>query len=153
MNEEEVTKSILSKLRSDSWTIISFDFPQSGTGKTLHPNGSSNKNEGSIIPDIIAVRNNTCLIFENKSFCCKNDFDKLYDMKIKQNYSQSLEKLLKEHNIRNYYYIIGMPIRFENKIVSDLYSKVDAVCFVDENRGIKIITDSKNVLQELCDTF
>ena len=45
MNEEEVTKSILSKLRSDSWTIISFDFPQSGTGKTLHPNESSNKNE------------------------------------------------------------------------------------------------------------
>ena len=153
MNEEEVTKSILSKLKSDSWTIISFDFPQSGTGKTLHPNESSNKNEGSIIPDIITIRNNTCIIFENKSFCCKNDFDKLYNMKMKQNYSQSLEKLLKGHDIKNYYYIIGMPILFEKKITPDLYLKVDAVYLVDENRNVKITTNSKNVSQVLNDTL
>ena len=66
MTEEEITKSILKWLIENNWEIICFDFPKSGTGIFLHPNGSSNKNKDSINIDIIAIKNGISLFFENK---------------------------------------------------------------------------------------
>jgi len=78
MTEEQVTKAILSAFIESNWNIISYDFPQSGTGKMLHPNGyNEHKNIGSIIPDIIAVKESTCLFMENKNRVDKNDFFKI----------------------------------------------------------------------------
>ena len=66
MTEEQVTKSLLKWLSDHQWEIICFDFPQSGTGRFLHPNGDTNKNKDTINPDIVAVKDNICLFFENK---------------------------------------------------------------------------------------
>ena len=53
MREEKVTISILKWLKKNDWKIISYDFPQSGTGLLIHPNstiGRTSKNKGGIIP-------------------------------------------------------------------------------------------------------
>ena len=39
MKEEQVTKAVLKWLIANKWEIVCFDFPQSGTGRILHPNG------------------------------------------------------------------------------------------------------------------
>ena len=38
LTEEQATKAILDWLEENGWKIICFDFPQSGTGVSLHPN-------------------------------------------------------------------------------------------------------------------
>ena len=50
MREEKVTKNILDWLEENGWTIICYDFPQSGTGVLLHLNNSNRteKNKGGI---------------------------------------------------------------------------------------------------------
>ena len=76
MREEKVTITMLKWLQSNDWQIVCFDFPQSGTGVSLHPNQNireKTKNKGAIIPDIIANKNAKSLFFsignvERRSF-------------------------------------------------------------------------------------
>ena len=63
MTEEQVTKALLQYLTDNGWHIVCFDFPQSGTGRVLHPNNADGeKNKDSIIPDIVAIKNNISLL-------------------------------------------------------------------------------------------
>ena len=80
MQEEQVTKSILKWLIENGWNIVCFDFPQSGTGHFLHPNGTNHKNKDSINPDIVAVKGNTCLFFENKARFYYPDYQKQHEL-------------------------------------------------------------------------
>lgn len=64
MREEQVTKFILKWLLDTNWEIVCFDFPQSGTGHFLHPNGSTDKNKDTINPDIVAVKDKYCLFLK-----------------------------------------------------------------------------------------
>lgn len=111
MTEEQVTKLLLEWLISNNWDIISFDFPQSGTGKHLHPNKdfrqSGTKNEKSFIPDIVTVKDGVALFFENKNRFFLDDFIKLNNIKIEKNYSESINKLLSKYSVDNIYYGIG----------------------------------------------
>ena len=68
ITEEQLTKALLLWLEAHGWIIICFDFPQSGTGIALHRNkqSGSSKNKGSFIPDIVVIKNETVLFFENK---------------------------------------------------------------------------------------
>ena len=83
MSEERVTKEIIKYLKKNDWLILSYDFPQSGTGTLILPdNSSSEKNKDSIIPDIIAIKDNKCIFFEDvtnsayTSDCPRIKFDK-----------------------------------------------------------------------------
>ena len=91
MTEEQVTKTVLDWLIGNNWEIITYDFPQSGTGKYLHPNkeirNRETKNEKSFIPDIVAVRNTTALFFENKNRFFLDDFIKLKNIREDNIYS------------------------------------------------------------------
>lgn len=112
MREEKVTINILKWLEKNGWTILCYDFPQSGTGMQLHVNSSGNrstKNIGVIIPDIIAIRGGVAVFFENKDRFVLADFDKIRMIKTTGNYSQSLDKMLKAHNIHQIYFGIGIP--------------------------------------------
>ena len=85
MREEKITINIIKWLESNGWEIICYDYPQSGTGRMIHPNRNVNekkKTEGAIIPDIIAVKNSISILFENKDKFVKSDFIKV--AKIKQ---------------------------------------------------------------------
>jgi hypothetical protein len=72
------------------------DFPQSGTGILLHKNSLSRhqKNRGGIIHDIIAKKSNVVVYFENKDRYYEDDFTKTEDLKVKNEYTESLTKLL-----------------------------------------------------------
>lgn len=111
MKEERITINILNWLEENSWQIICYDFPQSGTGILLHPNGDNRteKNKGGIIPDIIAVKDKIALFFENKDRFYLPDFDKLNEIKMQSNYSDSLNQLLNGFNVNDIYYGIGLP--------------------------------------------
>jgi len=148
MTEEQVTKEILSWLIHNKWKIVTFDFPQSGTGKYLHPNKVSRENQTknlkAFIPDIVAVKEDKALFFENKNRFFLDDFKKLHDIKTIDNYSESINKLLTSHPVTNIFYGIGA---IRNKVfltkAAEHYHLVDFIVLLDG--GIHIEKDDFNL--------
>ena len=107
MKEAAITITILKWLELNNWEIVAFDFPQSGMGKMLHLNSNlrgKTKNKDSIIPDIVAIRDNICLFFENKEKLTISDFDKIAAIKVTQNYTEAIQKLLEGSRVDTIYY-------------------------------------------------
>jgi len=148
MREERVTINILNWLEENGWQIVCYDFPQSGTGILLHPNGDNRteKNKGGIIPDIIAVKNDIALFFENKDRFYQPDFDKLFEIKTKNNFSDSLSQLLSGFSISKMVYGIGIPE--EKKHLDKSKTQLDKIDFLittDDNKNVKVHFDIENV--------
>lgn len=140
LSEENVTKIILSNLIKNDWKIVCFDFPQSGTGIILHPNSSeAEKNKGSITPDIIAVKKNLCLYFENKDRTYFPDFEKINMLRTKNCYSNALSDLLKPLPIQNIFYGIGLPTQKCTRNALDNSNLVDFILGVDSDRTIRFL--------------
>ena len=141
MREEKVTISILKWLEKNDWKIISYDFPQSGTGILLHKNSFSRdqKNKGGIIPDVIAKKSNVVVYFENKDRYYQDDFTKIEDLKVKNEYTESLTKLLGSLSRITIYYGIGIPA-LPSEIMKCLSSsnKIDFLISVRDNYSIEI---------------
>ena len=140
LTEEQVAKSIIRWLVRNGWTIIAFDFPQSGTGKVLHPSNTTSKTDGAIIPDIIAYKNGIVVDFENKDRYVQSDFEKVSFMKNTTIYDRSFSTLLKGYAYTKIYYGIGMPYSdaFFTKSEENKHL-VDFITFVNEDNSIKII--------------
>ena len=145
MKEEHVTKAILNWLQGNGWEIICFDFPQSGTGRLLHPNGSSDKNKGSINPDIVAVRNGVCLFFENKDRFYLPDYEKIHGLIVNNVYTDAIAQLLKGFTIREYYYGIGLPSGKHGKGSRNAARLVDFIVAVSEDREISVLHNPKQI--------
>lgn len=148
MREERVTINILNWLEENGWQIVCYDFPQSGTGILLHPNGDdrTEKNKGGIIPDIIAVKDTIALFFENKDRFYQPDFDKLFEIKAVNNFSNSLNQLLSGFSISKIVYGIGIPE--ENKHLEKSKTQLDKIDFLittDDDKNIKIHYDNEKV--------
>ena len=141
MREEKVTISILKWLEKNDWEIISYDFPQSGTGILLHKNSISghHKNKGGIIPDIIAKKSNTVVYFENKDRYYADDFTKIQDLKVKKEYSEALTNLLGSLTQITIYFGIGIPA-LPSEIKKCLLSseKIDFLISVKDNYSIEV---------------
>lgn len=146
MSEEKVTKTLLQWLISSGWEIICYDFPQSGTGKVLHPSNTTSKTDGAIIPDIIAYRNQVVVDFENKDRFVLADFEKVHFLKSTNLYEISLNTLLRNHPYKKIYYGIGMPYT-ENyyKKAIEQASLVDFLAFVNEDGSIMVSNDLDNI--------
>ena len=143
MREEKVTITMLKWLQSNDWQIVCFDFPQSGTGVSLHPNQDireKTKNKGAIIPDIIANKNGKSLFFENKDRFVLSDFEKVNHIKLSGEYSNSLTDLLKNYPTDTIYYGIGLPFSktLENKLIK-YESLVDFIVSVSQNLEVEIL--------------
>ncbi len=136
ITEEHITKAIISWLEKNSWEIICFDFPQSGTGKVLHSNDRLGlKNKDSIIPDIIAIKNDVVVYFENKDRFVFSDFQKIDSIKKENNYSNSINNILSRYKYKHIYYGVGLPINYKNESkVNNNKNKVDFI--VDSNGDI-----------------
>uniref|UniRef100_UPI00404B33A1 hypothetical protein n=1 Tax=Gelidibacter sp. TaxID=2018083 RepID=UPI00404B33A1 len=148
MREERVTINILNWLEENGWQIVCYDFPQSGTGILLHPNGDdrTEKNKGGIIPDIIAVKEDIALFFENKDRFYQPDFDKLFEIKTENNFSDSLSQLLSGFSINKMVYGIGIPE--EKKHLEKSKTKLDKIDFLittDDNKNVKVHFDIEKV--------
>lgn len=141
LTEEKITKLILIWLEANGWKIICFDFPQSGTGVILHPNSEireSTKNKGSIIPDIVAVRGNIAVFFENKDRFVFSDFEKMNALKITTDYSNAISDLLRNYQIENIFYGIGLPNYVPEKRFNEHLQMIDFLILVDDEKQIEI---------------
>jgi hypothetical protein len=148
MREERVTINILNWLEENSWQIVCYDFPQSGTGILLHPNGNNRteKNKGGIIPDIIAVKDNIALFFENKDRFHELDFDKLFEIKTENNFSDALNRLLSEFKISKIVYGIGITDVKKHIEKSKMHlAKIDFLISTNENKNVEVHYDIEKV--------
>ena len=149
MREEKVTINIMEWLEKNKWKIICYDFPQSGTGILLHINDQfrNGKSKDGIIPDIIAVKNNIALYFENKDKFYEPDFEKIYKIKTELKYSESINELLKNYNIKHIYYGIGFPyIRKEIEKSKSLFDKIDFLICVSNKKEVFVKYDNTKLL-------
>ena len=148
IQEEEVTKKILSWLKMSGWQIVCYDYPQSGTGYTLKPNNSRTKNRGCITPDIVAVntKSKVCLFFENKNRFYRKDFIKQNALRTDNQYTHAIGKLLEGFPVDVIYYGIGLPLSKYTKIAAECAPLVDFVVGVDslsENPKVLYISSSR----------
>ena len=142
MSEEGVTKNILKYLKKNNWNIYSYDFPQSGTGIMIKKdNEKNNKNKDSIIQDIIDIKNNTCVFFENKDRIVISDFKKISGLIINNEYQNNIDKLLSNFEIKNYYYGIGLPDNIKFDKLNTLLDLTDFIILVDKSNNIEIFYD------------
>lgn len=148
MREERVTINIIRWLEQTGWSILCYDFPQSGTGLMIHPNNvnKSEKNKGGIIPDIIAIRGFIAVYFENKDRFVKNDFEKLKEIQLSGVYSDGLNNLLKKHGITKIYYGIGIPsLKKEINKSKKHLEYIDFLVSTDNEGSITIHHDINNI--------
>lgn len=150
MKEECITKAILKWLLSYSWEIVCFDFPQSGTGRLLHPNNAEKeKNKGSINPDIVAIRGGICLFFENKDRFYYNDYEKQNELITENNYSIAIEKLLVPYKIKDVFYGIGLPTCKHLQQSKNASYLVDFIVGVEKNKNVSVLYNPKGITFEL----
>ena len=150
ITEEQATKAILEWLEENNWKIICFDFPQSGTGVSLHPNEEirTTKNKGAFIPDIVAIKNGTVIFFENKDRFVLDDFIKVQDLRNNNDYSNSIVRLLAEFEYSKILYGVGLVHSENTEQKTNLHlDKIDFAIFYHENKTIKIQFDPKQLFK------
>ena len=99
LTEERITRTMLAWLKGKDWIIVTYDYPQSGTGYSLLSanRDSGSKNNGVIIPDIVAVRNGAVLFFENKVQFSMVDVEAIQLLRDTHLYDASISLLLREY--------------------------------------------------------
>jgi len=150
ITEEQATKAILDWLEENDWQIICFDFPQSGTGVSLHPNEElrTTKNKGAFIPDIVAIKNGIVVFFENKDRFVLDDFNKVQDLRNNNDYSNSVQRLLAKFEYSEIFYGVGLVHSDSTELkTSNHLDKIDFAVFYQGNKIIKIHFDPKNLFK------
>lgn len=150
ITEEQATKCILDWLEENGWKIICFDFPQSGTGVSLHPNEElrTTKNKGAFIPDIVAIKNGTVIFFENKDRFALNDFIKIQGIRSNNDYSNSINRLLTGFEYSKIFYGVGLVHSKNTEQKTNLHlDKVDFAIFYHANNAIRIQFDPKRLFK------
>lgn len=146
MTEETVTKAILNWLIQKGWEIVCFDFPQSGTGRLLHPNDVlSEKNKGTINPDIVAVKGHTCLFFENKDRFYYLDYEKQNSLIEGDDYSNAIGELLSRYIVDDIYYGIGLPTVKHSAKSEEAAHLVDFIIGVEEDKEISVLYNPTSI--------
>jgi len=108
MTEEQITLTLIRHLKSNDWFVITFDYPQSGTGILIRPDNTDNKSDG-FIPDIVAYKNGMVLFFENKDRFVFSDFEKVKRLKNDNSYASAIKRLLGKFNYEVIKFGIGLP--------------------------------------------
>lgn len=146
MTEEQVTKALLRYLTDNGWHIVCFDFPQSGTGRVLHPDSTDGqKNKDSIIPDIVAVKNNISLFFENKDRFYFPDYKKVNELIGDNRYTKAIDKLLSDYKPDGIFYGIGLPTEKHKEKSKESAHLVDFVLGVNTDGSAEILYNPKGI--------
>lgn len=141
MTEEQITKAILNWLEQNGWKIICFDFPQSGTGFSLHPNEEirTTKNKGAIIPDIVAIKGKSVVFFENKDRFVLDDFNKVEILRKTGDFSSSIQNLLADYSYSKIFYGVGLPDEGNTvKKTNENLEKIDFSVFVSPDKSVSV---------------
>lgn len=150
ITEEQVTKAILNWLEKNGWEIICFDFPQSGTGVSLHPNQElrTTKNKGTFIPDIVVIKKGVVLFFENKDRFVLTDFLKVQEIKQTTDYTVSIVKFLADFNYSKIFYGVGLAHTDKNEQrTNEHLGKIDFAVFSQQDNTIKITFDPNGLFR------
>ena len=149
MTEEQVTKAFLKQLIARGWDIVCFDFPQSGTGRLLHPDiefDSEGKKIPSINPDIVAFKEGVCLFFENKNRFYLKDFNKVNSLITNNHYVKSIKSLLGPREVTIFYYGIGIPAAAYSSNVKKNEHLTDFIFGIDSNLEIVCLYNPKIII-------
>jgi Holliday junction resolvase len=143
MKEGLVTNTILKWLEANQWQIISYDFPQSGTGTVLRPHleQKPSKNKGSFIPDVVAIKNGCCLFFENKDRLNFGDFGKINQIRTDGAYTHAIGILLKGRDVSQVFFGVCYATKAtkEAQIPEEQLAKVDFVVEVYLDASIRVV--------------
>lgn len=111
----------------------------------LPDDNKSSKNKDSIIPDIIAHKNNICLFFENKDRFVKADFDKVNGLIENNKYINNINKFLSKYKIDNIYYGVGLPYNVKTNTILDHSNLIDFAIKIFEDETVEIVVDKYNI--------
>lgn len=144
MTEENVTKTFMKWLSRQGWKILSYDFPQSGTGVVLHPqrSNSRSKNARTIIPDIIAVKSRSIIVCENKCRYVQSDVEKVYKVKTSGLYSESIREFVGTSKLNKIFY--GMGISDSKTSREKLHQhtrRIDFAFVVSKSGVVSVVVD------------
>ena len=148
LTEEQVTKTIMAWLSATGWEIVCFDFPQSGTGTVLHLNRelSASKNKGSVIPDIVAYKEQCVVFFENKDRFVYDDFVKVNHLRTTADYSDAIAELLVGYEYDRIAYGVGLlQTKGVLKRVKEHEACIDFALLVDKDQRVEVCLDKENV--------
>ena len=146
ITEEQVTKSIIRWLTRNGWEIIAFDFPQSGTGRCLHPNNSASKTNGIWIPDVVAHKGTNLVFFENKDRYVYSDFEKVERLRKSTSYTNAIAEITKNYNYDNVYYGIGFPQSISNIVKAQAnYGMIDFLVAAIDKDNTSVEYDPYNI--------
>jgi hypothetical protein len=139
MTEEFITKSIMMYLQDNGWSLISFDYPQSGSGYRFNRNlvNVCKSTQNSIIPDVMALINDVLFIWENKNKFTLNDLLK-YD-NFATAYSDSLESLKLSISFKGICFGIGLANTSYNvRKTLEYREKLDFAVLVDDTGNVTV---------------
>lgn len=145
MTEEQLTLTLIECLQKFGWKILSYDFPQSGTGIRFYPDNRIDKSYISFIPDIIAIKEKNAIFMENKNRFVLSDFYKQNFIKKNKDKYSSIDAFFESHVIKNIYFGIGIPLEAYNKKREQYLDLVDFVICA-EMKNIKIVYDKPNII-------
>jgi hypothetical protein len=144
MTEEKVTLTIIKNLQDNGWKILSFDYPQSGTGRLIKPD-SKEKNLGGFIPDIVAIKKNKVFFWENKDRFVYEDFVKIKEIKNSEYFIEPIKQFLSKENWDNLYFGISIPDDASNiSKASRYFDHVDFFVVVKIEEKPEVIYNSTN---------
>jgi len=127
MREEVITKFAIQGLTAMGWRVLAYDFPQSGSTFRLRATsgtGGGSKNQGSIIPDVVAHKGRTVIIIESKPQEDRGDVVKLLQLRDQWlDHAASLEVLIEPEAYDNVRF--GICIGLTEQSVSPLSFALD----------------------------
>lgn len=146
MTEEQVTKALLRCLTDNGWHIVCYDFPQSGTGRILHPNkAEGERNKGSLLPDIVAVKNDLSLFFENKDRFYLPDYKKVNELIVDNRYTKAIDNLLSDFKVERILYGIGLPTEKHKEKSKNSAHLVNFIFGVNPDWSIELLYNPKKI--------
>ena len=113
----------------------------------MHPNNANGqKNKDSIIPDIVAVKNNISLFFENKDRYYFPDYEKVNELIVDNQYTNAINKLLSNYNIDSIFYGIGLPTDKHKEKSKESAHLVNFILGVNTDKSIEILYNPKTIV-------
>ena len=135
MNEESVTRSVMEWLDGQGWEVLDYDFPGGGTGRKFRQESDcSAKNKGIVIPDIVAIKDDTCVLFEDKESDTADDYRKVVGLVRSTSLPEQMARAYPEHSINTV--LAGIAYAGESHYLALAEKEgVDVVVQVDPQSG------------------
>lgn len=139
VSEEFVTKTVISYLRENNWILLDYDFPGGGSGRSFKTTETKGKNKGTVIIDIIAVKEEVLLCLESKRIDTLSDYKKIQNLSQNSVFINNVKKTYGDrHSISRVLFGICFSGQWKRKSSMSEYPNVGIV-FSIINRTILLV--------------